>query len=84
MLRVLPRALRLPCSWRFSGARDCASHATTRTPEIQVQALTGPNQAAGSSGPASGRPASPGPALQKCGEGSVLCRCRPEGAGADE
>uniref|UniRef100_Q3TLP5-2 Isoform 2 of Enoyl-CoA hydratase domain-containing protein 2, mitochondrial n=1 Tax=Mus musculus TaxID=10090 RepID=Q3TLP5-2 len=44
MLRVLPRALRLPCSWRFSGARDCASHATTRTPEIQVQALTGPNQ----------------------------------------
>jgi hypothetical protein len=36
-----------------------------------------PSTAAGSSGPASGRPASPGPALQKCGEGSVLCRWVP-------
>ncbi|XP_028642127.1 enoyl-CoA hydratase domain-containing protein 2, mitochondrial isoform X1 [Grammomys surdaster] len=44
MLRALPRALRLPRPWMSPGARDCASHATTRTPEIQVQALTGPNQ----------------------------------------
>lgn len=44
MLRALPRALRLPRPWMSLGARDCASHATTRAPEIQVQALTGPNQ----------------------------------------
>ncbi|KAK7800112.1 hypothetical protein U0070_010183 [Myodes glareolus] len=44
MLRALPRALRLSRPWRSLGARDCASKATTRTPEIQVQALTGPDQ----------------------------------------
>lgn len=42
MLRALPRALRLPRPWMSLGARDCASH--SRTPEIQVQALTGHNQ----------------------------------------
>lgn len=42
MLRALPRALRLPRPWMSPGARDCASH--SRTPEIQVQALTGHNQ----------------------------------------
>ncbi|XP_041507981.1 enoyl-CoA hydratase domain-containing protein 2, mitochondrial isoform X3 [Microtus oregoni] len=44
MLRALPRALRLWRPWRSPGARDCASSATTRTPEILVQALTGPDQ----------------------------------------
>ncbi|KAM7324574.1 hypothetical protein ACRRTK_016879 [Alexandromys fortis] len=44
MLRSLPRALRLWRPWRSPGARHCASSATTRTPEIQVQALTGPDQ----------------------------------------
>uniref|UniRef100_A0A8C8UJZ2 Enoyl Coenzyme A hydratase domain containing 2 n=1 Tax=Peromyscus maniculatus bairdii TaxID=230844 RepID=A0A8C8UJZ2_PERMB len=44
MLRALPRALRLSRPWRSPGARDCASNATTRTAEIQVHALTGPDQ----------------------------------------
>lgn len=44
MLRALPRALRLRRPWMSPGARGCAAHASTRTPEIQVQALTGPNQ----------------------------------------
>lgn len=44
MLRALPRVLRLWRPWRSPGARDCASSATTRTPEIQVQARTGPDQ----------------------------------------
>lgn len=44
MLRALPRALRLSRPWRSLGARGSASNATTRTPEIQVQALTGPDQ----------------------------------------
>ncbi|XP_075801231.1 enoyl-CoA hydratase domain-containing protein 2, mitochondrial isoform X3 [Microtus pennsylvanicus] len=44
MLRALPSALRLWRPWRSPGARDCASSASTRTPEILVQALTGPDQ----------------------------------------
>lgn len=53
MLRALPRALRLPRPWRSPGARDCASHAATGTPEIRVHPLTGPDQGkvAGRSGP---------------------------------
>uniref|UniRef100_A0A8C0WY92 3-hydroxyisobutyryl-CoA hydrolase n=1 Tax=Castor canadensis TaxID=51338 RepID=A0A8C0WY92_CASCN len=44
MLRALPRALRLPRPWRSNGARDCASDATAGGHEIQVRALTGPDQ----------------------------------------
>ncbi|XP_005072197.1 enoyl-CoA hydratase domain-containing protein 2, mitochondrial isoform X1 [Mesocricetus auratus] len=44
MLRALPRALRLSRPWRSPGARDCASKAKDGTPEIQVHALTGPDE----------------------------------------
>uniref|UniRef100_A0A8C9A543 Enoyl-CoA hydratase domain containing 2 n=1 Tax=Prolemur simus TaxID=1328070 RepID=A0A8C9A543_PROSS len=44
MLRVVPRALRLPRPWRPFGARGCASDGAAGSPEIQVRALAGPDQ----------------------------------------
>ncbi|XP_053432505.1 enoyl-CoA hydratase domain-containing protein 2, mitochondrial isoform X3 [Nycticebus coucang] len=44
MLRVVPRALRLPRPWRPLRARGCASNRAAGNPEIQVRALEGPDQ----------------------------------------
>ncbi|XP_012494891.1 PREDICTED: enoyl-CoA hydratase domain-containing protein 2, mitochondrial isoform X1 [Propithecus coquereli] len=44
MLRVVPRALRLPRPWRLFRARGCASDGAAGSPEIQVRALAGPDQ----------------------------------------
>ncbi|XP_049735217.1 enoyl-CoA hydratase domain-containing protein 2, mitochondrial isoform X2 [Elephas maximus indicus] len=44
MLRALPRALRPPRPWRPHWARGCASDGAAGGPEIQVRALTGPEQ----------------------------------------
>ncbi|XP_045403961.1 enoyl-CoA hydratase domain-containing protein 2, mitochondrial isoform X6 [Lemur catta] len=44
MLRVVPRALRLPRPWRPFRARGCASDGAAGSPEIQVRALAGPDQ----------------------------------------